>query len=83
VNETQTKKLDGSSTPYYSMSPAIAVSDSHELLSLYMEGKEEGGYDINDSFVFDVIYNGTVSFTDNTTNNPADIPIVFLPAILK
>jgi hypothetical protein len=48
-----------------------------------MEGKEEGGYDINDSFVFDVIYNGTVSFTDNTTNNPADIPIVFLPAILK
>jgi hypothetical protein len=83
VNETQTKKLDGSSTPYYSMSPDLAVSDSHELLSLYMEGKEEGGYDINDSFVFDVIYNGTVSFTDNTTNNPADIPIVFLPAILK
>jgi hypothetical protein len=80
--ETYNNKFGSSpNAPYYSMSPDIASANG-ELYGFYMEGKEDGGYDVNDAFVFDVIYNGTVALTDTTKTNPTDGG-TYLPIIMK
>ncbi len=79
-NETNGNKLLDSSNRSYSISPDIAVANN-ELYAVYMEGKTEVGWDVNDSFIFDVIYKGTVVLTDTVTiiNSGG----VYLPVILK
>ncbi len=83
-NETKGNKL-GDPTPvdlpYYSMSPDVAVAND-QVYALYMEGKEDGAYDVADT-LFDIIYKGTVTLIDITTNNPTDLGGVFMPIILK
>lgn len=83
-NETDGNKLgDDPDEAYYSMSPDIAVSDEHDLFVVYMEGKEEGGYDVGDSFILDVILNSTVTITDATGDGDDDDGSVYLPIILR
>ncbi|MBN1994737.1 MAG: hypothetical protein JW953_18720 [Anaerolineae bacterium] len=83
-NETENKKFGSNpGAQYYSMSPRFTVVDG-DIYALYMEGKEEGEYQLDEPKVFDVIYNGTVALTDTTTNNPTDqAGGPYLPIIVK
>lgn len=78
VNETVNNKLPpNAAEKYYSISPAIAVaSQGTKLYAVYMEGKEEGGWNVNDAFVFDVIYKGTVELKDQTNRSGVYLPII-------
>lgn len=83
-NETNGLKL-GDPTPvdepYYSMSPDVAVANG-QVYALYMEGKEQGAFDVAET-LFDIIYKGTVTLTDTTTNNPTDLGGIYMPIIMK